>query len=867
MARKVLLLAFSFLLVVPMTGAGQPAPVAPPVLFDPNPVRGPQGPAVALTDDGFVVVWTVPRAQRGRLFARTFDDAGRPTSPAILLARPPSWSWDAAVARGAARTWVVIWNDGHGLVGGRFDAGDGTPLGEPFRISGAETTSIRTALCSDAEGAFVVVWKAIGDAEVFARRYDAHGDPLAAAWTVTAGAESDPGLACAPGGRFAVSWITTSRQCRAAFYDADGRPQGEPRQVSTAPTSTFFDPRLAMTSAGELAVLWDAPLTARFYDEDGEPLGPPRGVAEEGVAGYPRAVVTLSPDTYFVLWSERDLTLPFTPISAREFDAASGEPTSGARRLPEIWGFPELVAGGGADGRLVLAWSPYARLFNAGGPGLLGLDRDSFAASERDGEIAFTVRRTGGSGAAVDVDWATAAVSATPGVDYVPASGTLSFPAGDSQPRTLRVELLDDAAAEMHERVAIVLSNPTGGAGLTRVSRTDLQIRDDETPPPLRRRGGPIVVGGGDGARHETPAVALAADGSFAVAWRRGSGVVARRFSRGGEPLGPPMDAGMRSEHPAIVAHPGGGFSLVWQHNSYDALLKHGFGAAHLYLRHATARGAWGAPKLLHRGPEIFHGPTMSYVDLAAVGKNRLVAGGQLRNSSGHPEGGTVETLFFNVVGRLLRPARAVAGPDAMLGAAALGLRPDGSGLLLAGDAFDGSETGIAGAFLLPDGTAAGDLLGVNRVAAGIQEAPDVAALGNAQFLAVWQSVEVPGERAHVAGRVVHHDGRPIRDDVRISASPRFDNFAPKVAALGHDAALVVWESRSAGGVSEIRAQVVAASGALLGRELRIGGPAARGRHQGAVAANAAGQAVVVWQEVDGDGREAIRLQRLVPSP
>jgi hypothetical protein len=67
--------------------------------------------------------------------------------------------------------------------------------------------------------------------------------------------------------------------------------------------------------------------------------------------------------------------------------------------------------------------------------------------------------------------------------------------------------------------------------------------------------------------------------------------------------------------------------------------------------------------------------------------------------------------------------------------------------------------------------------------------------------------------------------------------------------------------------VSEIRAQVVAASGALLGRELRIGGPAARGRHQGAVAANAAGQAVVVWQEVDGDGREAIRLQRLVPSP
>jgi hypothetical protein len=122
----------------------------------------------------------------------------------------------------------------------------------------------------------------------------------------------------------------------------------------------------------------------------------------------------------------------------------------------------------------------------------------------------------------------------------------------------------------------------------------------------------------------------------------------------------------------------------------------------------------------------------MSYVDLAAVGKNRLVAGGQLRNSSGHPEGGTVETLFFNVVGRLLRPARAVAGPDAMLGAAALGLRPDGSGLLLAGDAFDGSETGIAGAFLLPDGTAAGDLLGVNRVAAGIQEAPDVAALGDA---------------------------------------------------------------------------------------------------------------------------------------
>jgi hypothetical protein len=52
--------------------------------------------------------------------------------------------------------------------------------------------------------------------------------------------------------------------------------------------------------------------------------------------------------------------------------------------------------------------------------------------------------------------------TATAGVDYTAASGTLSFAAGETT-KTVTVATIDDTAVESNETLRLVLSNPTGG--------------------------------------------------------------------------------------------------------------------------------------------------------------------------------------------------------------------------------------------------------------------------------------------------------------------------------------------------------------------------------------------------------------------
>jgi hypothetical protein len=74
----------------------------------------------------------------------------------------------------------------------------------------------------------------------------------------------------------------------------------------------------------------------------------------------------------------------------------------------------------------------------------------------------FTVTLAPASTGTVTVDWATSALTATPGSDYDDASGTLSFPPGTST-RTFGVPILADEAVEDFETFRVDLSG-AGGA-------------------------------------------------------------------------------------------------------------------------------------------------------------------------------------------------------------------------------------------------------------------------------------------------------------------------------------------------------------------------------------------------------------------
>jgi hypothetical protein len=124
-----------------------------------------------------------------------------------------------------------------------------------------------------------------------------------------------------------------------------------------------------------------------------------------------------------------------------------------------------------------------------GGIGVFKFDQREFFALESAGVAVVSVERSHGEDGAVSVDYATSDGTATAGSDYTPASGTLSWGAGDESTRVFTVPLADDAAEEGRETVILTLSNPTGGAGLDDTRATAiLSILDDDagngTPPP-----------------------------------------------------------------------------------------------------------------------------------------------------------------------------------------------------------------------------------------------------------------------------------------------------------------------------------------------------------------------------------------------
>ena len=89
-----------------------------------------------------------------------------------------------------------------------------------------------------------------------------------------------------------------------------------------------------------------------------------------------------------------------------------------------------------------------------------------------------SVTRTGWTGGAVTVQYATADGTATAGADYTAAAGTLSWPAADTTSRTFTVPILADALVEADETVLLTLTNPTGAATLSPRSTATLTIKE-----------------------------------------------------------------------------------------------------------------------------------------------------------------------------------------------------------------------------------------------------------------------------------------------------------------------------------------------------------------------------------------------------
>jgi hypothetical protein len=141
------------------------------------------------------------------------------------------------------------------------------------------------------------------------------------------------------------------------------------------------------------------------------------------------------------------------------------------------------------------AWGLYLYDWNTGDSGRLGNWRLTFTTmdctdnvlcepnalgtDERAGAVTVTVARTAGREGSAAVRYATRAGSALAGVDYVAASGTLSFAAGETA-KGIPITLINDTLWEGAETFRLDLFGVTGNSALGAATSAVITVSDGD---------------------------------------------------------------------------------------------------------------------------------------------------------------------------------------------------------------------------------------------------------------------------------------------------------------------------------------------------------------------------------------------------
>ncbi|NUP83983.1 MAG: glycosyl hydrolase [Nonomuraea sp.] len=156
----------------------------------------------------------------------------------------------------------------------------------------------------------------------------------------------------------------------------------------------------------------------------------------------------------------RQIEVPFADFTRRADYQPGGAPTDGELDLDAMWGYSMRLPT--ASGTLL--WDD-VQVYGTAPPraARLSTDRPVYTVNEKaSAQVKVTVATADGAPLPADlaVDYATGAGSATPGADYTPVNGTLTFPAGTASgsTRTITVRTLADHANEVAETIPLTLS-------------------------------------------------------------------------------------------------------------------------------------------------------------------------------------------------------------------------------------------------------------------------------------------------------------------------------------------------------------------------------------------------------------------------
>jgi len=110
--------------------------------------------------------------------------------------------------------------------------------------------------------------------------------------------------------------------------------------------------------------------------------------------------------------------------------------------------------------------------------GYFDLPATRMKVSKTSGAATITVKRFGGATGSANVNYATSDSSAIAGIHYKSTSGTLTWADGESGSKTISVPISNTVLPQAARQFKVVLSSPSGGAGLTINSSVAVLIED-----------------------------------------------------------------------------------------------------------------------------------------------------------------------------------------------------------------------------------------------------------------------------------------------------------------------------------------------------------------------------------------------------
>jgi hypothetical protein len=184
-----------------------------------------------------------------------------------------------------------------------------------------------------------------------------------------------------------------------------------------------------------------------------------------------------------------------------------------------------------------------------------------------------------------------------------------------------------------------------------------------------------------------------------------------------------------------------------------------------------------------------------------------------------------------------------------------IGTDPAGNFVVVWGsDGQDGSNYGVFSQRYASSGAPIGAEFRINTYTTGDQTGAEVDSDGAGNFVVVWQSASLDGSGLGVFGQRFSASGAPVGAEFLVNTYTTGSQYKPAIASDAAGNFVVVWDSPQDGSADGVFGQRYASTGVPLGPEFRVNTFVTNDQMGASVAADDAGDFVVVWTSSGQDG-------------